>query len=995
MKNPIASGLCLALIASASFLGSVPATSQAAIAAPSFLESAGLSPYTRYRTFETGHFIFTYADGYFEFTKLAATHFEHAYSVLAPLLKWTPRQKTSVVIADNADAANGFAMPSLRVGMVLIATPPESWFSTAYTEDWIKLLVFHEYTHFLNIDPTTGWMEWIRKIFGDGVRPNGLWPSWMLEGLAVYFETRTSKLGRGRSPYYEAIVRAYFHEGKLDPQNPEALTLAKLDRLAGDYPYFPGGEIPYLFGYHLWTEIAEKHMGELSIRSSSRVPFFLNGNLEGVARRHWGEIWAEFLQQSRDRFEPQIVRIQKEGETKSEVLLKSDFEALAAVESPDGEWIAWNDTSLNDRSRLILKNLRTGKMRKLTEKVLGVGLAFTPDSRQLIFSALVRENSYQLFSDLFIYDLRTGRETQLTQGARAKDPAISPDGKTLAYLQVERGTPRIMIADLGAINGRYAIRNPRTLHEPKAFSILGTPRFLNGTEIVFSGQELGKGSSEILSVNLETKAVRTWVSDGYMNRFPNTRNGRLVYVSNATGIDNIFEWTPAGNLRLTNVVTGTAFPAFSAKGELCGNLLSSNGYSWVRFVPHPGTLATQVKIAGYHAPEPMPEALTTRTAPIENETLTREYSPWSSLAPRQWSPTLDFGSLSGTSIGALALGFDRIGRHQYGLGANYRLLPGTLDGFLDYTLYQGRPALSVSLQSVTNNIATDTAGAFYRRTHEALIGFEYPLFWVRSELRPSVWLFNRWNRVREIATGEALAVPDFQYRNASVPGFGAGATFSNARSTKLAFMPEFGGIARLEAENRFNTASIQGDSLIKYLASYEHFIGLKNHQVLKTKAQWIGSNRSADSSLTASEAAGKDSANSYDRGVGLSSFVERNSDLSIRFRGYSDVAFYVRNAGVAALDYHFPIRRIFDGAGDTSPFFFKQVHGFVFTESAIIPKRDGGSLFLPSLGGGASVDVGAFMLLPLRVNAEFQQGLRTDLGGSSLLFVSLEMGSLF
>ncbi|NDF15302.1 hypothetical protein EB061_08275, partial [bacterium] len=416
MKNPIASGLCLALIASASFLGSVPATSQAAIAAPSFLESAGLSPYTRYRTFETGHFIFTYAEGYFEFTKLAATHFEHAYSVLAPLLKWTPRQKTSVVIADNADAANGFAMPSLRVGMVLIATPPESWFSTAYTEDWIKLLVFHEYTHFLNIDPTTGWMEWIRKIFGDGVRPNGLWPSWMLEGLAVYFETRTSKLGRGRSPYYEAIVRAYFHEGKLDPQNPRALTLAKLDRLAGDYPYFPGGEIPYLFGYHLWTEIAEKHMGELSIRSSSRVPFFLNGNLEGVARRHWGEIWAEFLQQSRDRFEPQIVRIQKEGETKSEVLLKSDFEALAAVESPDGEWIAWNDTSLNDRSRLILKNLRTGKMRKLTEKVLGVGLAFTPDSRQLIFSALVRENSYQLFSDLFIYDLKTGRETQLTQG---------------------------------------------------------------------------------------------------------------------------------------------------------------------------------------------------------------------------------------------------------------------------------------------------------------------------------------------------------------------------------------------------------------------------------------------------------------------------------------------------------------------------------------------------------------------------------------------------
>jgi hypothetical protein len=515
---------------------------------------------------------------------------------------------------------------------------------------------------------------------------------------------------------------------------------------------------------------------------------------------------------------------------------------------------------------------------------------------------------------------------------------------------------------------------------------------MNAKEVVFSSQELGKGSSEIRSVQIETGVVQTWVDDGYMNRYPNTRDGRMVYVSNATGIDNVYEWRPKGPIRLTHVLTGTAFPGLTAKGELCANLLSSNGYSWVRFESPRSPLPPLESLASAHAPEPLPEALSTPSGENLAETDTSEYSPISSLAPRQWNPTLGYDSLSGTSLGASVLGFDRTGKHQYDLGASYRFVPRTVDGYFDYTLYRGRPVVGLLLQSVSNNIATDKDGLFYRRTHEALLRFEYPIFWVRSQLRPSIWLFNRWNRVREIATGDAIGVSDFQYRNAFVPGVGLGATFSNARSTKLGFMPELGGIARLEAENRVNT-NATGGSLIKYLASYEHFIGLNHHHVLKTKTQWIGSNRFADSPLTASEAGGKDSTNSWDRGEGLSSFAQRNSNLTVKFRGYSDQAFYVRNAGVAALDYHFPIHRVFEGASDTAPFFFKQVHGFIFAESALVPKRNGNPLALPSVGGGASVDVGAFMVLPLRVNLEYQQGLRTDLGGTSLVFLSFEMGS--
>jgi hypothetical protein len=88
------------------------------------METAGLSPATQYKTFETQHFEVSYAEGYFDFAEKAVSHLEHAHEVLSPIFQWQPRGKIHVLIADNEDSANGFASPSLRIGIVLIATHP-------------------------------------------------------------------------------------------------------------------------------------------------------------------------------------------------------------------------------------------------------------------------------------------------------------------------------------------------------------------------------------------------------------------------------------------------------------------------------------------------------------------------------------------------------------------------------------------------------------------------------------------------------------------------------------------------------------------------------------------------------------------------------------------------------------------------------------------------------------------------------------------------------
>src|SRR5690606_9160490 len=92
----------------------------------------------------------------------------------------------------------------------------------------------------------------VRTLLGDQWRPNSLWTRWMIEGLAVYNETKFSRGGRGRGSYYDAILRSAVEHGALNTAE-----FVTLDMLTGDTPYHPSGENPYLFGYQLFNQIAK------------------------------------------------------------------------------------------------------------------------------------------------------------------------------------------------------------------------------------------------------------------------------------------------------------------------------------------------------------------------------------------------------------------------------------------------------------------------------------------------------------------------------------------------------------------------------------------------------------------------------------------------------------------------------------------------------------------------------------------------------------------
>jgi hypothetical protein len=473
-----------------------------------------------------------------------------------------------------------------------------------------------------------------------------------------------------------------------------------------------------------------------------------------------------------------------------------------------------------------------------------------------------------------------------------------------------------------------------------------------------------------------------------MNRFPSVQNGNLYYVSDRSGVENVYEMVKGGGVpqSVTNVITSVNLPVVGADGSLYGSVLTSDGYEIAKFVDVHPKMMTDEKINNRAAPASLEEALKAPTLSVKPETA-EDYSPWSSLLPRQWAPVslLTYNSNSGVSLIGTLLGFDTTGKHQYFGYAGYNFKPGTVDGMFSYTYYGFRPVITLAASTVTTDIATDINHSQYRNSSQVVMNLSFPIRYTYSALTPSLYGFVNWYRVYDLNSKAQLPGDDFEYSKPLVPGLGASLKFSDAQTTKLGYMSESGNDFTIAAEDRINTNEY---SLIKYLARYSHYFDLGEHHVLVPSGRFLGSTYPVGYNSYA-RAQGPDTTDIYDRGTGV--HLDK-----IELRGYDYYPYLpTRKTIVGSLDYHFPLLKVFRGMGHTAPFFLNQFHGFIYGETAYIPSSRVKNLFLPSFGGGISADTQLFIRIPLTINLEVQNGTRKDYGGDTLFFVSFQGGSLF
>lgn len=989
--------LWTALVLVAAITVPLPRTHAHDVNLPGPASLTGVDPFWDYQTIETENFRVTYDKPLKVVAEKSAKYLEEAHALLFPIFQWKPRTKTQVLVVDNQDSSNGYAVASYRLGIVLYATPPDSWSSLYYYDDWLKILAYHEYVHLLNIDTTTGWVyRWARTLSGDWLTVNGIWPFWMIEGMAVHFETRFSQGGRGRSPYWHSILRSSVEEKNLDTSD-----FITLDRLHPQNPYFPGGETHYLFGTYLMGQMSQeaekkaagtgdKTLGLMSYESGARVPFFINGHAENLVGKSWYQMWSDFVGDTRKSKTQELEKLGEAPTTGTIKITRAGFEVLGSAASPDGRWVAYSQDSLDRRPGMYVYDVQEKKITWLDDKLSGVGMAFTPDSKTIVMSALRRRSPFYLFSDLASYDLESKTWKWLTTHGRARDPDVSRDGHWVAYVKADTGRNRLEMARLEKTEDGYRIGDVVDLLDPPVLDRVANPKFSpDGRTIVYTYHENGKFQEDLWKIDVVSKKTEKIRSHpGKFHRFPAfDSRGRLHVVIDENGVDNLYRVLPqerrfastevqsgatgAEVVPVTHLKQSMILPTFGPNA-LYGSSLSSKGWDLAEFstVEDSQQGLKKFPVLPDVSLEPAPKFQSPETPGVPES---RSYSIWPSILPRVWLP--QFSQLGRAYQFGLGIqGFDAVDYHRYDINVRYDTDWQAPLYSVSYTNRMLPPAIRISYNNLISAYAYFKNGtlADYTRNRIATASLSYNFQGTFSNFRTSAY-----------ATLEQM-----QNATSSSRPFGTGTlalSYDNQETTRLGVGPERGISTSIEA-----TALGYSQAGLRLSASFTSAHRLTQHSTLSPFVSWAWDKTNEESDFLTAQ-------------MLMSSAIQRRinpaqktsfpipSATSLGGFGYPSIA--TGSLGSGGLTYRTPIYRIFRGVG-TLPYFMRNIFGSSTLATAYLPRRRSDQAWLPTATFKLTHNSLFFSYLPMDLELGVIIGLNSRLGGETLSFFNIVLGSI-
>ncbi len=940
-----------------------------AVAVPA---AAKFEPDLRWSAGETEHFRVYWHQGGEETAARAAAIAEEAHRRLTERIGWRPKEKTALVLADVSDAANGYAtpFPSNQV-VVYLARPLEApGFGTVHRDDWLRLVITHEYAHVLQLDMVRGFPKVLRHLFGRLYFPNSLQPMWLIEGPATYEETEATSGGRGRSPGSDMMLRMAVLEKRFP----------SMSRMAVAPDDWPAGEVPYIFGESFFRFIVDRYGREKAAAifqeySGRLIPFLVDSSARRAVDEGYPKLYADWKADLERRYAGQQAAVEAAGpQTPMRRVTRTGYFTAYPAFSPDGSRLAWYEETAHDRSRLMLAEADGSGVRMLTGNAAsrsssGGAIAWHPRGTGIYFTRIELHRSFMLVNDLWFHDLGTGRDHRLTRGLRARDPHPSPDGTSLLFVVDTAAGSYLAALPLdpeGLVDGA-----PMPLRLTAETGVdWAVPRWSPVGRRIAATLVRPDGSSDIVVLDPDGTVKAEVTRDRALDSSPawSADGSRLYYASDRTGVFNIFMWEADGGLvrRITNVIGGVFTPSPSPDGRLLAvTAYSADGHDIAlitldeaRPVPEADPFVDR------YPPAPQPEAPVTLEPAAVN--------PLPELLPRFWLPYVASSDASGTLVGLLTAGTDVLQRHTWMLTALYGPDEDRFIYAFDYAYDRFRPTLSVQAfdtDATYAELLVDADGDdqdYTERWQQAGLSITVPFLGLRSSHRVTLEGFHR--RFDALTDVDEVAPTD-ETRPAEGVAVAGRLTygFANYSFPPAAISPEDGRMVSLSVER--SGEFLDGDyAMGRYLANWTEFVDLPwRHHVLRA-GLFYGH---ADGDLLPQRAwqIGGDS---------LGDLPVMPDDTAVTLRGYPPNAFRGQRAATAGLEYRFPLLDLQRG-GKTAPFFFRRLHGAVFAEGGAAWDEDFDSDAIHSgVGGELRFDMVLGYFLPVTLRLVVARGLDDD-----------------
>lgn len=658
-----------------------------ALALPAFVPAiavAQLVPNDRWLTIETQHFRVHFPRGLESEGRHGAVSAERAFAELSTELK-APRGKVDLVIADNIDYVNGYATPFPGNRIVVFAHPPIDAPGLRNYDDWLRLVITHELVHVFHLDRARGIWRLGRSVFGrhPALFPNAYQPAWLVEGLAVYYESRVTGGGRLEGSDHYMIARAAA----------EANRLPRIGELSRATTRFPGGETVYAYGSLILDYLSRTRGPDKIpefIEKTSKViwPLSLNRRAKNVFGISFENAWRDW----RDS----LVRVSKRADP------LPNWRELTG----DGRYVAFprwlGDTAIlytaatgRDVTSLYRVNLagqvtRLSRRNSLDPNVRG------PDGA-IYFTQPDYIDPFHYRNDLYVE--RDGHEQRLTKGARLTQIDVGRSGEIVA-VQSSAGTTVLVLVSRDG-------RTITALTKPSRDVQWAEPRWSPAGDRIAAIRIVRGGGSEVALVSSTNGATTVLVSEKAILSQPSwAPDGvSLFYTSTGSGSPQMYNVAVSGSpsrSAQSSASTGFFHPEISPGSRWIAGLdFRYDGYH-VGYAPIP-SLQARAQAPGVEGPRKGCTncSLTAAVAPGSTSDLAapRPYSPWRSLLPTYWEPIITQYTNNGFLLGAATSGYDVIGRHSYYLQGAYNTKFKDVEGYAAYRYAGlGQPFLNFTVE---------------------------------------------------------------------------------------------------------------------------------------------------------------------------------------------------------------------------------------------------------------------------------------------------------
>ncbi len=940
-----------------------------------------------WKQIETDHFVIIYDEHLREAALHVAGIAEPIHQDVTEFLRHTPGSKTYIVLTDHVDYSNGYASPLPQNTIVLYLREPGAGgpFFALGAPDWLSLVLTHEYTHIVHIDMADGLWGLIRKVFGRVSFPNISLPMWMIEGLAVYTETKWQN-GRGHQPEYEMMIRTAIVEGHFK----------RLDQMAAiGLRTWPMGTVYYLYGYFFYQFLAETYGEETLVKmnrlNSKKLPIFGGDIFEKTYDdKDVKTLWKEWREAMRERYNEQLEAIRAEPVTESTPLSATGYYTTSPLFSPDGRYVYYVEMGReNYAPTLVLYDLTSRERLHLTEGISGA-FTLSADGRTIYFSKIDVYQTFFEYSDLYELDVSSREVRRLTRGRRAADPAISPDGNTLVFTTTEAGMMSLMRMNLetGTVT---------PIFEPDDHTQFAHPVFSSdGTRIAVQIWKKG-GYQDVYVMNRDGSGLTALTFDRATDSSPvwGPKDEYIFFGSDRTGIPNIFacELDTKTLYQMTNVLTGAFNPSVNQDGtKLVFEHYSSRGMDihltdlnleagkdWnIPLPPLKGGMTPGGQTAQKILPQAPKSPLEGGQGGVPIDENERKYSPFPSVLPAFWLPSWEVDE-EGYKLGIMTSGQDVLRQHRYLLYGEYGIENERMGWIAQYTNEQFYPTITLfgsdraDVAPDTFRDADDEEVDYWQREQMGGIEIGVPLYVSRNtELSLTTgYRYKQLESLEEDVSGWQ-PVPD----EGTLSGISAGLRLQHLKSSIYAISPEAGITSEVtyrhddeELGSDFTLDTVVGDSRL-YLSNPAF-----SHHVLAFRA--VGGMSDGDTLSQGIFRLG---------GTWIESRMASLNEQSFFLRGYEDDAFYGNRFALGSVEYRFPFWYPQRGIGN-GWFFFDSLVGVVFYD--IGNAWDGETEFEDfkhGVGGEFRLNFGLqYGALPLTARLGYAHGLDDDLGESQLI----------